>query len=195
MQAKGGRCEERGVKTSMLARVVAFSSLLLVAGCWRDSNGVYVTAPFNEKTKLAEVSAVWRNTGETRAFAEATRLDEEEVRFQYRVDVENRLEDKLYLRVGKLELLDENGLSLGDATEEVKCVLGAGESQALLKGSVWVPKRSAAMVESFGIDEFGVPLSDRGRAMYREWLLQGRPGEGEAIDAELAAYAAAPGCP
>jgi hypothetical protein len=183
------------VKQSVLASVLAVSGLLVLAGCWGDSSGVYVTAPFNEKTELAEVSAVWKNTGEERVFAEASRLDEAQVRFQYRVDVENRLDDKLYLDLGKLELLDEEGLSLGGDTTEVKCVLGAGRSEAVLQGNVWVDKRLAKTVEGFRVDRFGVPLSDRGRAMYREWLLQGRPGEAAKIDAELAVYAGAPACP
>jgi hypothetical protein len=137
---------------------------------------------------------VWRNTGEERTFALASRLDETEVRFQYRVDVHNRLDAKLYLQLGKLELLDDDRLSLGSAADEVKCTLGPGKTEALLQGSVWVTKRSAAKVTGFRVYHFGVPLSDRGRAMYREWLLQGRPEEGAAIDAELARYASAPPC-
>lgn len=167
---------------------------LLFGGCRGDSNGVYVSAPFNEKTELAELSAVWRNTGEERTFADASRLDEPQVRFQYKVDARNRLEDQLYLRLGGFELVDEDGLSIGNAGEEVKCVLGAGKTEALLEGSVWVAKRSTGQVAGFRLDRFGVPLSDRGRAMYREWLLQSRPEEGGAIDAELARYASAPPC-
>jgi len=173
--------------------LVAVCSLPL-SGCWRDADGVYVAAPFNERTKLAQVEAVWRNTGEERAFADATRLDEPQVRFQYQVDVENRLEDRLYLHLGKLELLDDERLSLGTASEEVTCVLDTGKTESLLEGNVWVAKRSAKKVSGFRLERFGVPLSERGRAMYREWLLQSRPGEERAIDAELTEYANAPPC-
>jgi len=33
-----------------------------------------------------------------------------------------------------------------------------------------------------------VPLNERGRALYREWLLERRPEQRAAIDAEIAAY-------
>jgi len=39
-----------------------------------------------------------------------------------------------------------------------------------------------------------VPLSERGRAFYREFLLRQRPDAAAQIDAELAAYASAPPC-
>ena len=169
------------------ALIVVGASIL--CGCWRDSDGVYVTAPFNDQTKLAEIEAVWRNTGEERAFADATRLAEPEVRFQYRVDVVNRLEDRLYVRIGNLELVDADSLSLGSAAEKINCVLDAGKTEALLDGSVWIPKRAAKKVADFRLERYGVPLSERGRAMYREWLLQTRPGEEAEIDADLTRYA------
>jgi hypothetical protein len=179
----------------MSARVVSLFvlfSAMFVAGCWRDSTRLYVTAPFNEETELAEIRAVWRNTGEERNFNESSRLDE--VRFQYKVDVHSRLEHRIYLQLGGFELLDDDRLSLGRSDESVKCVLGPGDTEAVLEGSVWVPKRSVKRVASFRLDRFGVPLSNPGRAMYREWLLQNRPGEDAAIDSEMARYAAAPAC-
>jgi len=182
------------VLRSRSLRLLALSTLILLAGCWRDSNRVYVTAPFNQETELADLSATWQNTGEERSFAGSSRLDEAEVRFQYKVDVRNRLEHKLYLELGKFELLDDDRLALASADEAVKCVLGGGNTEAVLEGSLWVPKRSAKKVTGFRLERFGVPLSDRGRAMYREWLLQSRPEEAAAIDAELAGYAAAPPC-
>lgn len=182
------------MKAFLLAGIAATFASIVLGGCWRDSNGVYVTAPFNEATELAELHAVWRNTGEERAFADASRLDEAQVRFQYRVDVHNHLEERLYLQLGKFELLDDARLSLGSADDGIRCVLAAGKIEGLLEGSVWVAKGSAEKVGGFRLDRFGVPLSERGRAMYREWLLQSRPEEGGAIDAELAVYASAPPC-
>lgn len=182
------------MKHAALTGFVAVSSAILLAGCWGDSDGMYVTAPFNHETELAELSATWQESDEERAFAEGSRLERPQVRFQYRVDVHNLLDDKLYLQLGKLELLDDSRLSMGAATEEVRCVLGAGKKEAILEGSVWVPKDSARKVKAFRVDRLGVPLSERGRAMYREWLLQGRPEDGAAIDAEIVAYAAAPPC-
>lgn len=183
------------MRHSGLRSVLVLGGAILASGCWGNSNGVYLTAPFNQETELAQVSAVWRDTGEERSFADASRLEEPQVRFQYRVDVDNLLHDKLYVQLGKLELLDDDGLSLGAAREEVRCVLGPGKKEGILKGSVWVSKGAARKVDGFGLDRFGVPLSERGRAMYREWLLQGRPEDGPAIDAEIAGYASAPACP
>jgi hypothetical protein len=174
--------------------IFILSALILLVGCPGDATRVYVTAPFNEETELAEVRAVWRNTGEERAFAEASRLAEAQVRFQYKVDVRNLLEHALYLRLGSFELVDDDRLSLAKADDQVQCVLGAGKSEALLEGAIWVPKRWAKKVTGFRLDRFGVPLSDRGRAMYRQWLLQSRPEDAAVIDAELARYAAAPPC-
>lgn len=174
--------------------VFAFCTVVFLAGCHDDSTRLYVTAPFNEETELADVNAVWRDTGEERNFAESSRLDEPQVRFQYKVDLRNRLEHGLYVRLGGFQLVDDAGLSLGKADDSVKCVLAPGTTEAVLEGGVWVPKRSAKKVAGFRLRRFGVPLSERGRAMYREWLLQRRPEEGDAIDAELAGYAATPPC-
>jgi hypothetical protein len=163
-------------------------------GCSRDSGGVLLTAPFNDRTEIGRVTAVWKNAGEARAFADGVRLAEPEVRFQYRVDVKNDMEHPVFVRLGGFELLSKDGLALGRDDSGVECTVGSRGAEGALSGSVWIPKRSADKVGSFRISHFAVPLNDRGRALYREFLLSTRPGEARAIDAEIAAYAAARGC-
>lgn len=177
-------------------RTVVLGALgIALAACARDTTTEPLVAPFNERTILGEVSAVWSNTSEERGFAGGTRLQEPEIRFQYRVDVRNRLGDKLFVRPGDFQLVDEHGLALGSDGASVECSLGSGATQAILTGDVWVRKRAVSKVRTFRIARFAVPLNERGRGLYREWLLQGRPGAAAAIDAEIARYAAAPPCP
>jgi hypothetical protein len=171
--------------------VLVLASLL---GCWRDSGGVALSAPFNDDTEIGRVTAVWENTGEERAFADATRLNEPEVRFQYRVDVKSDMDGAMFVRLGSFQLLSKDGLALGRDDSKVECVVGARGAPGALSGSVWVGKGSADRVASFQIGHFAVPLNDRGRALYRESQLVTRPGEAQAIDAEIAGYAGAKGC-
>jgi hypothetical protein len=176
-------------------RLSLFIVLLLpLAACSRDSGGVVLTAPFNDATEIGRVTAKWENTGEERAFADASRLKEPEVRFQYGVDVTNDMDHTMFVRLGGFQLLSKEGLELGRDDAKVECTLGTRGAQGVLSGSVWIPKGSADRVASFQIGHFAVPLNDRGRALYRESLLATRPGEAQAIDAEIAAYAAAKGC-
>jgi hypothetical protein len=193
------------MSTSMTQRVLSYSSraggrfaaaalVALAFGCWRDSNGVVLSAPFNDATEIGRVTAVWKNTGEQRSFAGGTRLKAAEVRFQYRVDVKNELDEPLYVRLGAFELVGEDGLSLGRDETVRRCAVAASAEEAVLEGSVWVAQSAAKQVESFRLRRFAVPLSERGRALYREWLLQRRPGQQARIDATLAAHARAPGC-
>jgi hypothetical protein len=167
---------------------------LSLAGCSRRSDEIRLTAPFNEETEVGEVTAVWRASGEERTFAGGARLKEPQVELRYRVDVRNRLEDPLFVRLGSFELLDEDGLALGDDRKSVECASRPGLNAATLSGSVWVAKRDAQRIRAFRVRHFAVPLSERGRALYREYLLERRPGEEAKIDAELNGYAAAPPC-
>jgi len=177
---------------------LALASVILVAvsaaGCSRDHNAIALTAPFNESTKIGEVTATWENAGDERSFADAARLAEPEVRFRFRVDARNKLDDPLFVRLGSFQLVDAAGLTLGTATGEVVCALGAGTTEGVLSGDVWVRKKAANNVGGFRVSHFAVPLSERGRSLYREWLLQGRTQDAAQIDAEIARYASAPPC-
>lgn len=155
---------------------LALAVLVLVAGCRRREEGVFVTAPFNEHTRLARIDVAWEISGDTLGFD---------------VRAENRLSDRLYLRLGGLRLLDERGEVVGSSQEFRGCILAAGATDSVLRG---VLPRPAADVEGFEIERFGVPLSDRGRAIYREFLLQSGSGAPAEVDAEIAGYAGAPPC-
>ena len=169
-------------------------AMVLVAGCSRDRNAVMLTAPFNDSTKIGQLTAVWEDAGDERAFAGGTRLAEPEVRFRFRVDAQNRLGDRLFVRLGNFQLVDATGLGLAAADASIACALSAGTTEGVLSGDVWVPKRTAKNVAGFRISHFAVPLSDRGRSLYREWLLQGRAQDAAQIDSEIGRYAAAPPC-
>jgi hypothetical protein len=171
-----------------------FVLLLLGASCSRDSKAVLLTAPFNDETEVGEVTATWKATGKDRAFADATRLEEPEVELQYRVDLRNDLKEPAFVRLAGFQLLSRDGLAVGRDDRKVECSLAPGKTQGVLAGSVWVAKRNADQVEAFTIERFSVPLSERARALYGEWLLQSRPGQEKAIEAELGGYAAAPPC-
>ncbi len=184
--------------TAQRRRSTSSAILVLVGvliGCSHDDDGVTLRAPFNDATKLARVTAVWSATKETRTFAEASKLKEPEVRFQYRVDIDNDLQDRLYVKLDGFELVDEKGLALGRDAATTVCTLNPGRTESILSGGVWLPQRTADAVRNFRVGHFAVPLSARGLGMYREWLLQSRPDQTAAIDAELAVYAAAPPCP
>jgi hypothetical protein len=168
--------------------------LLPLVGCARHSEGVPLTAPFNDETEIGAVTAVWQSSGEGRAFAAGVRLKEPEVRFQYRVDVKNRMEHPMFVRLGGFQLLSSDGLALGADEARVACTVGSPGVQGVLSGSVWIAKHATDRIGGFTIRHFAVPLNERGRALYREFLLTTRPAEARAIDAEIAAYAAAPGC-
>lgn len=169
-------------------------ALALGLGCSRDGDSVRVVAPFNAESKIGEVTAVWQNTGEERAFADGTRLPEPQVRFQYRAEVHNRLHDKVFVRLTNFQLTDAQGLALATSPATVACALAGDATVAALAGELWVPNNRVDVVRGFGVSPFAVPLSERGRALYREWLLQGRTDKAAAVDAEIAGYAAAPAC-
>lgn len=173
---------------------VAYALLIgLLVSCSHDDT-IKLAAPFNDRTVVGDVSAVWSNTGEERGFAAGDRLAEPDVRFSYRVDVHNRLGDKLFVRLGEFQLVGENGLPLATDPVRVECALADGATRGVLAGDIWVAKHATGMVKAFRVSHFAVPLSDRGRALYREWQLQGRPGAAAEIDAEIARYAAMPPC-
>lgn len=177
----------------MRPAAAAIALLLIGSGCRRAPEGMPLTAP-GDDTRLGTVSASWQTTEEERGFANAARLDEPEVRVRYRVDVHNADDAKLFVRLEAFELVDEKGMTVATAAERLECTLGAGTAAGALAGDVWVPKRDLDRVHDFRVRRFAAALDDDGRARYRAWLLQGRPGDTEAIDQEIARQAAAKLC-
>jgi hypothetical protein len=176
------------------AVAVSVSLAALLAACSRDQGTVSLVPPYDDGDKLGTVHATWDNTGEERGFAAGTRLKEPEVRFRYRLDVRNRSDDKLFLRLENPEFVDDNGLAVGQAPAKVECTLQTGESKDVLTGELWVPKSAAPSVRSLRVSRFAVALGERPLRRYREWLLRGRPNEAAQIDAEIAIQAAVPAC-
>jgi hypothetical protein len=174
--------------------LITIPLLLVSSGC-SDKNKVILTPPFDGHAKIGEVTASWQTTGEERAFAEGRKLETPEVRFQYRIDVRNRLEDKMFVRLSEFRLMNAGGGELAKDVRRVDCILSVGDSSGVIRGEVWVAKDAADDISGFGITHFSVPLGEIGRGHYREWALQGRTGDAATVDAEIAGYAAAPACP
>jgi hypothetical protein len=179
--------------TPRFAAAVVVILVAVVAGCQRSPDGLLLTAPGDED-RLGTVSATWQPTDDERGFKNAARLDEPEVRFRYRVDVHHGADDKLFVRLDRFALVDEAGMTLASADDMVECTLGPGTAEGTLAGDVWVRKRDAERVKNFRIRRFAAALGDEGRAQYRAWLLEGRPGDEAAIDQEIARQAAAKPC-
>lgn len=168
---------------------------LLAAGCNRDKGKIILNPPFDGKAKIGEVTATWNATGEERAFADGRKLAMPQVRMQYRVNVKNRLADKMFVRLSEFRLTGQGGTELGKDTARAECVLSVGDSPGVMRGDVWVNKNAAGDVRDYALTHFAVPLSELGQGHYREWMIQGRKAEAAAVDGELASYAAAPACP
>ena len=158
--------------------VLALAGVFL-ASCRRREEGVFITAPFNDETRIAKVEAQWEPS--------ATGL-------RFEVRVENRLADNLFVRVKDFALLGSGGQSLASGATEKACVLPAHATRTVLSGDLDLGGKPVASIAAFEIDRFGVPLSERGRNIYREFLLQQQVRSAADIDAELAAYASAPLC-
>lgn len=176
-----------------LGFVVGVFAALFVA-CSRDRGEVVLLAPYDDGEKLGAVHATWDNTGEQRGFAGGDRLAEPEVRFRYRVDARNRGDDKVFLRLAAAELLDDSGLPLGRAGEQVECLLASGETRGILSGEIWIPASKVKGVRSLHVRHFAAPLGGRGVKRYREWLLQGRADDAARVDAEIAQQAGVQAC-
>ena len=163
--------------------------VLAAAGCTRTHGTVELMAPFSDDTVVGELTVTWRDAGEWRL---AHGPDTPERRVLFRIDAVNRLSDGLYLRLRDFRLL-ARGEAL-DTAVSAECTLAPGTTQGVVAGALWVPARQAQGIGGFQIDRLAVPLSERGRAFYREFLLLQHPGAAAAIDTELATYAAAPPC-
>ncbi len=163
--------------------------LLAGAGCARSESSVELMAPFSDDTKVGQLTARWMASGEERTNAGVT-----ERAVIVRIDAVNRLADRLYLRLRGLRLLGPSG-PLPAGAAGVGCTLAPGLTRAVLSGRVWVAAAEANAIRGVHVEHFAVPLSERGRAFYREFLLRQRPAAtAAAVDAELDAYAAAPPC-
>ena len=175
-------------------RLLWSGALLTLVGCSRDPHTLPLATPWDARSTLGEVHAAWNSSGEERAFANAMRLKEPQVQFRYRVDVNNRSGDKLFVRLANFQLAGGQGLEVAADTARIECTLAAGETPGVLAGELWVPRSQVDKIDGFRISALAVPLSDRGRARYRDWLKEGRTEKGADVEAELAQYAAAPAC-
>jgi hypothetical protein len=180
-------------RETRLLPVVALT-ILPSLGCRSESSHLSLVAPFNEHAKIGEVTATWVASGEERTFAGGARLRQPEMRFQYRVQVRNLLQDKLYVELADFQLTDAQGMELAADSRRSECVLAAEGSAVSLAGEIWLPRRSKERIAGFEVRRFAAPLSERGRALYREWLLQGRPRDTAEVDKRFSVYAGAPQC-
>lgn len=162
----------------MGSRLVCFAvvALLLIA-CRRSEPGIPLIAAFSAESRVGRLIATWSPHGPDRA--------------RYHVDVVNQLADPLYVRLAHVRLL-RAGSTVGRALDTVACVIPAGATARPLAG---IATLQGGEADGFEIERFALPLSERGRGFYREYLLQRRPGQEASIDAEIAAYAQAPPCP
>jgi len=164
--------------------------LLLLIGCSRSQRTIELKRPFSDDTIVGTLTAQWNETGIARP-AGVSGAAEREVAFQ--IDVDNRLTDPLYVRFREAQLVGQGGV-IPTADASVACTLAPGHTADVLHGSAWVPATQAGGVRDFRIKYFVLPLSERGRAFYREFLLGQRPNDAASIDAELQTYAAAAPC-
>jgi len=176
----------------MTALRIAGLALLLGAalGCARSGGSIDLLPPFSDDTVVGTLKASWHDTGRQRV-ADAAGAVQHEV--MVRVDAQNRLSDRLYVALGALRLRVPSG-SVEVAEASTTCSLAPGNTPTLLAGRVWLPAAEADRIRGFQIDHLAVPLSQRGLAIYREYLLGQHRGDPPAIDSELAALGAAPPC-
>lgn len=170
-------------RVALLTALTCTASMMAI-GCHRAEQGVFINAPFNEETRIATVEAQWQPT--------AAAGEGETLHFEVRVS--NKLADRLFVRLGNFTLTDAGGAVLAHVADERSCVLPASGAAIVLSGEVAVPRGAAARVAEFAVDRFGVPLSPRGRSIYREFLLQEERASEAQIDADMAAYMQSPPC-
>ena len=145
-----------------------------------------VTAPFNEETTIATVMASW----ETQPAAAGA--SEENVHFVARVS--NRLADRLYVRLDNFELTDASGAPVVSSPLRRGCIVAANADSVVLSGDLRLRRGSAARIAGFRVERFGVPLSERGRSIYREFLLQSEKFTAAQVDGEIQGYLNAESC-
>ncbi len=171
-------------------RIAITLGVLLVAACSRSQRAVDLKPPFSDDTIVGTLTVRWAETGDRRPAGESGAPERE---VAYHVDVANQLHDALYLRINDLHLVGQGG-DIATPESRVACTLPAQRTEPVLQGSVWIPETQSSGVRDARVQYLAVPLSERGRAFYREFLLQQRPGDAASIDAELATYADTPAC-
>jgi hypothetical protein len=165
-------------------------ALLLVigGGCARSDRTVELKPAFSNDTVVGLLRPTWSSSGEQRAAG-----GERQQRLILRVDAVNQLSDPIYLRLSNLRLVGPD-MPIPADQAGVECALPPGATEGLIQAVAWVPIQRLGDIRGVEVDYFAVPLSPRGRAFYREFLLRQRPSDGAAIDQEIATYSAAPLC-
>lgn len=162
--------------------------LVLSAGCTRSEQTIDLKAAFSDDTVVGHLEATWSAAPERASENGAQRA------VTLRIDAVNLLADRLYLRLGGLRLIGPHG-PIGLDESHSDCAVPANGTSAVLQATAWVPAAEASGIRGITVEQLAVPLSERGRAFYREFLLRKRGGPVAPIDAELDTYAAAPPCP
>jgi hypothetical protein len=180
-QAAPRRC----YSAPMFARWCLLVLLLGCLGCSRAEQTIDLKAAFSDETVVGELRPIWTASGEERDSPTGR-----ERRMTLRVDAVNRLSDPVYLRLSNLRLSAGKESIAPTATA---CALPPGRTEKVVQVDAWVAV-GADERPTIAVDYLAVPLSERGRAFYREFLLQQRPSDAAAIDAEIATYATAPQC-
>jgi hypothetical protein len=143
---------------------------------------VPILAAFSDETVVARVLVGWEVSGA--GPVEGQRA------VRWAVTVDNHLADRLFVRLDGLRLVGAAGAVALEG--QVACTVGPGRS-VMGQGIVHAPAALVDGLRTFAVQPFGLPLGARGRAFYREFrLAQG--AEAGAVDAEIAAMAAAPAC-
>jgi len=189
-----GRPSPEGGRRAGRVLAVAAAAGLLAAGCSRPGTSLPLTAAFDDGRRVGAVSVVWESTGDERAFAGGARLAEPETRVRYRVDVTNRNDDKVFVRLSDIRLVTEGGVTVATDAVRRECILSPGDTPAVLNGEIWVPRAKLDTLAAADLSRFAAPLGERDLPAYRAWLLQGRAGSEAQVDAEIAAQAGAPPC-
>jgi hypothetical protein len=143
-------------------------------------------AAFSDDTVVGDLSATWTDAPAADRSAQPDRP------VHVRVQASNRLGDRLYVELREFRLVtaDGNAVALGSAA----CTLAPEASGVMLERDVWIPGSASNSIRGFRVDPLAVPLSARGRAFYREFLLAQRPGTADEIDSLLAGYTASAPC-
>lgn len=163
--------------------------LAVSAGCTRSQQTIDLKAAFSDDTIVGRLEATW-----SAAQGERTEGHVAQRAVTVRVDAVNLLADRLYLRLGGLRLIGPHDATALDELHR-ECAIPAHATSTVLQATAWLPAADASAIRGIAVAQLAVPLSERGRAFYREFLLRQRGGPAAAIDAELDRYAAAPPCP